>query len=258
MAAGGARRPAVLVIEHDRECPPALVGDWLVEAGCDLDVRRPYAGDPLPPLEEYDALLVLGGPMGAHDDDRHVWLTPVKALARDAAADGLPSLGICLGHQLLAVAFGGTVEHNVHGQQVGLIATGWTEDAAADPLLGALATPRRGVQWNDDIVTVLPTGATLLAATDAGEVQVVRFAPTVWGVQLHPEVDAPMLQPWADFDRGSHETRGIDTDALLHDIAAARAELDEAWRPLAAGFAAMAQERAQERGLQRAQEHSAR
>ena len=47
-----------------------------------------------------------------------------------------------------------------------------------------------------------------------------------------------MLQPWAEEDRGSHETRGIDTDALLREIDAARAELDEAWRPLADGFAA--------------------
>jgi GMP synthase (glutamine-hydrolysing) len=59
-------------------------------------------------------------------------------------------------------------------------------------------------------------------------------------VQLHPEVDVPVLQPWAESDRGSHETRGIDTDAVLRDIDAARAELDDAWRPLADGFAALA------------------
>jgi GMP synthase (glutamine-hydrolysing) len=61
----------------------------------------------------------------------------------------------------------------------------------------------------------------------------------MWGVQLHPEVDAATLQPWADEDRGSHETRGIDTDRLLRDIDAARAELDDAWRPLAVGFATL-------------------
>ncbi len=72
------------------------------------------------------------------------------------------------------------------------------------------------------------------------EVQAVRYAPPMWGVQLHPEVDAEVLRPWAEEDRGSHETRGIDTDALLRDIAAARDELDDAWRPLAAGFAALA------------------
>jgi GMP synthase (glutamine-hydrolysing) len=52
-------------------------------------------------------------------------------------------------------------------------------------------------------------------------------------------VDVPVLQPWAESDRGSHETRGIDTDAMMREIDEARAELDEAWRPLALGFAAL-------------------
>jgi GMP synthase (glutamine-hydrolysing) len=237
-------RPRVLVIEHDRECPPALVGGWLTDAGCALDVRRPYLGDDLPDLSAYDALLVLGGPMGADDDAKHPWLGPVKDLVREAAGTDLPTLGICLGHQLAAVALGGTVEPNPLGQQVGLLGVGWTEAAPHDALFGPLATPRRGVQWNDDVVTELPAGATLLAATDRGEIQAVRYAPCVWGVQLHPEVDVPVLAPWAESDRGSHETRGIDTDGLLRDIDAARGELDDAWRPLATGFAALAREHA--------------
>ncbi|MEP9364599.1 type 1 glutamine amidotransferase [Nocardioides sp. CN2-186] len=237
-------RPSVLVVEHDRECPPALFGDWLDAAGCDLDVRRPHAGDDLPGLAAYDALLILGGPMGADDDAKHAWIGPVKELVRDALAASLPTLGICLGHQLIASALGGTVDRNPRGQQVGLLGVGWTDAAATDRLLGPLSTPRRGVQWNDDIVTVLPADATLLAETEHGEVQAARYAPSMWGVQLHPEVDAETLRPWADEDRGSHETRGIDTDALLRDIGAARDELDDAWQPLAAGFAELAQEHA--------------
>lgn len=227
----------VLVVEHDAECPPALFGGWLEEAGCTLDVHRPYAGGELPALASYDGLIVLGGPMGADDDAKHAWLGPTKKLLREARGSGLPTLGICLGHQLVASALGGRVERNPRGQQVGLIPLGWTDDASDDALFGPLATTRRGVQWNDDVVTVLPDGATLLAETPYGEVQVVRYAPAMWGVQLHPEVDAAVLRPWADEDRGSHETRGIDTDALLRDVDEARAELDEAWRPLAQGFA---------------------
>ncbi len=231
----------VLVIEHDAECPPAWMGMWLDEAGCDLDVCRPYAGDALPPLTAYDGLLVLGGPMGANDDETHSWIGPVKALLRDARDAGLPTLGICLGHQLIASALGGRVERNPRGQQVGLLDVGWTEAAQDDPLLGPLATPRRGVQWNDDVVVRLPDGAELLAATEHGEIQAARFDPAMWGVQLHPEVDQVVLKPWADEDRGSHETRGVDTDGLLAEVRAARAELDAAWRPLADGFAALVQ-----------------
>jgi GMP synthase (glutamine-hydrolysing) len=233
-------RPRLLVVQHEDDCPPALLGGWLDDAGCDLDVRRPYAGDDLPDLTPYDGFVVLGGPMGAHDDEKHPWLARVKELGLAAAEDGVPTLGICLGHQLLAVGLGGEVERNPHGQQLGLLDVGWTAEAADDRLLGALATPRRGVQWNDDAVTRLPEGAALLAATDRGEVQAARYAPTVWGVQLHPEVDVPVLLPWAASDRGSHEARGIDQDALLRDIDGARGELDAAWRPLADALAALA------------------
>lgn len=232
-------RPRVLVVEHDAECPPALFGTWLEDAGCTLDVRRPYAGDDLPGLAAYDGLIILGGPMGADDDAKHAWLGPVKDLVREARDSGPPTLGICLGHQLIASALGGRVERNPRGQQVGLLEVGWTAAAEQDPLIGPLASPRRGVQWNDDIVTALPDDATLLAETAYGEVQAARYAPAMWGVQLHPEVDAATLQPWADEDRGSHETRGIDTDRLLREIDDARAELDDAWRPLAAGFATL-------------------
>lgn len=234
----------VLVVEHDAECPPALFGGWLEEAGCTLDVVRPHAGDELPALDGYDALLVLGGPMGANDDEKHAWLGPVKEQLRSAYAEGLPTLGICLGHQLAAAALGGVVRRNDLGQQVGLLGVGWTDAAGDDALVGPLATPRRGVQWNDDVVVGLPEGAVLLAETTRGEVQAVRFGPSMWGVQLHPEVDAAILRPWAEEDRGSHETRGIDTDALLRDVDAARDELDDAWRPLATRFAAIAGERA--------------
>ena len=233
-------KPLVLVVEHDAECPPALFGDWLVEAGCDLELCRPYAGDALPDLSSYDGLLVLGGPMGAADDQAASWLPTVRERVREAVSLDLPTLGICLGHQLVALALGGTVERNPRGQQVGLLDVSWTDAATDDPLLGELATPRRGVQWNDDVVSALPAGAQALAATPAGELQAARFGPSAWGVQLHPEVDTTVLAPWAASDRGSHEARGIDQVAVLREIDEARDELERAWRPLALAFAARA------------------
>lgn len=233
----------VLVVQHEDDCPPALLGDWLVEAGCTLAVVRPYDGEELPALTGYDALLVLGGPMGAGDDAVAPWLGPVRQLVREAGQAGLPTLGVCLGHQLVAVALGGTVGPNPRGQQVGLLDVGWTDAAATDPLLGPLATPRRGVHWNNDLVLDLPDGATVLAATPAGEVQAVRFGPTTWGLQLHPEVTLEVLRPWAASDEGSHEARGIDQARVLREVGDARAELEEAWRPLARSLARVAGQR---------------
>ncbi len=233
-------RPAVLVVEHEPACPPAHFGTWLTEAGADLVVCRPWAGDALPTLTAYDALLVLGGSMGAHDDDTTPWLVPTKELLREAHASGLPTLGICLGHQLLAAALGGRSELNPQGQQVGLVEVGWTAAAADDELTAPLATSRRGVQWNQDVVTHLPDGAVVLAETPAGELQAARFGPAAWGVQWHPEVDEPLVRSWAAGDRDDHVALGIDQDAALRAIDEARHELDAAWSPLAVRFAELA------------------
>lgn len=234
-------RPRVVVIEHQASCPPALFGMWLEEAGAVLDVCRPWAGDELPATDpsSYDALLVLGGEMGAGDDDTVPWLAPLKDRIREAAALGLPTLGICLGHQLIAVALGGEVRRNPRGQAVGVLATGWTDHRADDPLTAHL-TGARGIQWNNDVVTQVPDGTVVLAESDAGELQVARFAPRVWGVQLHPEADARIVRAWAESDRAEHLERGLDQDAVLAEVDAAREELDAAWRPLAHRFAEIA------------------
>ena len=230
--------PRVLVVEHEADCPPALFGSWLEDAGCVITVCRPYVGDELPPLEEYDALLVLGGPMAATDP--YPWLAPLRELITEAASTGVPTLGICLGHQVCAVAFGGSVEPNPRGQQLGLLDVGWTDDAADDLLLGPLSTPRRAVQWNDDLVTRLPDDAVVLAVTPEGETQAARFAPSVWGVQWHPEVDRAVLDEWAHDDEERHVAAGINQERVLADIDAAAAELEKAWRPLAERLATLA------------------
>jgi len=231
--------PRLLVIEHEPACPPAHLGTWLVEAGAELEVCRPWAGDEVPALRGYDGFVVLGGSMGALDDATHPWLAVVKERVREAAETGLPTLGVCLGHQLVAAALGGTVEANPRGQQVGLYDVGWRPEAGEDQLVSGLRSIR-GIQWNIDLVTALPDGAVTLAVTDEGELQVARFAPTVWGIQLHPEADEPIVRSWAAGDRDDHLERGIDQDAVLAEIGAARAELDEAWRPLAARLVSLA------------------
>jgi GMP synthase (glutamine-hydrolysing) len=239
--AGVNPRPVVLVVEHEAACPPAHLGSWLERAGCRLELCRPYAGDALPSsLAGYDGLLVLGGSMGAYDVAQHPWLGPLRDLVLGAR---VPVLGICLGHQLVAVAHGGEVRPNPRGQQLGLLDVGWTPEAAGDPLTGGLATARRGLQWNHDLVTKLPSDAVLLAATAAGEPQVVRFAPTTWGVQLHPEADEKVAAVWAEGDRDEHRARGIDQAKLLRELAEARAELDRVWSPLGERFAALVADR---------------
>lgn len=241
----------VLVVEHQASCPPHLVGRWLEEAGCTLSVCRPHAGDALPALTSYDAVLVMGGDMGAYDDDRAPWLPALKALVRDAVAASVPVLGICLGHQVMAVALGGEVITNPRGQTVGLQPVGWSQDAAADPLFGARTGDERAIHWNNDIVVSLPEGGVVLARTPGGEVQVARFAPLAWGVQSHPEVDADIVTGWAAEDRDDLVALGVDEDTVLAEVKDAAQDLEAQWRPLVQRLATIAHTGAHTEGERR-------
>lgn len=233
-------RPRILVVEHEADDPPAWFGVWLEDAGCDLHVCQPWAGDTLPTsLQGYAGLLVMGGWMSAHHDAEVAWLAGVKQLVVEAARDRVPTLGICLGHQVAAVALGGRVVTNPAGQQIGLLEVGWSSAAGADPLFAVVATPRRGIHWNSDIVTELPPGAVCTATAATGEIQAARFAETVWGVQWHPEIDEPLLRRWVEEEPDQPRRAGVDADQVLAEVDAARGELDGAWRPLATRFAAI-------------------
>lgn len=228
----------IAAIQHEDDCPPAHVARWLGEVDAEVVVHRPYAGQDLPDPDAFDGLIVLGGEMGATDDADHAWLAPTRALL---AAYAGPVLGICLGHQLAAVAHGGAVGRNPHGRTEGLVEVGWTEEAAGDPLLSTVAAePLPGVAWNDDVVTRVPDGAQVLALGPHEQVLAVRFGPRAWGVQWHPEADEVIVGAWVA-DRLTGQVPPA-TRRHLDAIALAREELDRAWRPLAHRFAEICRE----------------
>lgn len=118
-----------------------------------------HRGDRMPPTTDgFDALVVLVGAMGANDDDRHAWIRPTKELIGEAAREHLPTLGVCLGHQLAAVALGGRVETNPCGPAAGPTPVALTAAGRDDELLSAVADGDRAIQWNNDVVTEPPVG----------------------------------------------------------------------------------------------------
>jgi GMP synthase (glutamine-hydrolysing) len=224
--------PRVLVVQNEADDPIHLMGTWM--AGVELTVCCAYGGDPVPQsVDGIDGLVVMGGAMGAYDDQVAPWLPATRELIRLAAAASTPTLGICLGHQLCAVALGGEVIVNPNGRQLGLLEVGWTAEAVDDELMGPLVGPRRAMHWNDDVVSRLPEGARQLATAITGEVQAARHAPAVWGTQWHPEVDGAMVATWAD-DGSLPES---ERQRVLDEVVASVAELDAEWQPLATRFA---------------------
>lgn len=228
----------VLVIQPAPHAPVARLGQWWRAAGLELDLVSPLEGDAVPAAFDHDALVVMGGSMGANDDAAFPWLTEVKRLLAWSAENRTPTLGVCLGHQLLAVACGGTVTPNPAGIQAGVQEVGLLEAAAGDPLLAGLANPV-AVQWNHDLVVDLPPGATLLATHPSGTVQAMRTGPQAWGVQFHPEVDARIVRDWADRDVADGGMRVTAADAASAPVAERDATLVGHWQPWAERFAAL-------------------
>ncbi|GAB3409221.1 type 1 glutamine amidotransferase [Flindersiella endophytica] len=232
----------LLVIQHQDTCTLAAFDDWLRTAGVSASVVRPYAGDSLPrDLAGCSGVLVLGGSAGPNDDAAWPWLPGVRALLRLAVADGVPVLGICLGHQLLAAACGGVVERSSFGRRMGVFALELTPEAADDPVVGALAQGARAVRSHQDVVVALPPGAAPLAWAD-GVNYAFRLGANAWGVQFHPEVTAAVVADWATRLSATYREAGEDRDAELGaaaaEVRAAEPELlDGTGRPLALAFA---------------------
>lgn len=240
--------PRVLVVQHEAGAPAGWFGDALQEQGCALTVASPYAGAPLPGLDGYAGLLVLGGAVDSWDDTAAPWLPGTRELVRGAERDGVPALGICLGHQIASQALGGRSGRNPAGRTVSIQPVGWLPAAARDPMFASVSSADRAVHWNQDVVRLLPEGAATLACSDDGAVQAARLGEHVWGVQSHPEVDAEIVAEWMaeEWDASSEQEREMLT-ALVADVRREEQSLRQAWWPLVQSFARLVREGLRER-----------
>jgi GMP synthase (glutamine-hydrolysing) len=235
--------PALLVVQHEAATGPGWFDGWLTEAGLRLETVHPYAGDTLPDLDRFDGLLVLGGAMGPSDDEQFPWLPGTRDLMALAVDSAMPTLGICLGGELLALACGGRVARG-HGPELGVLAFQLRDEAASDPLFSVLPLRPEVLQWHWEEIAELPPGAVWLGSNDAYPHQAFRVGPAAWGVQGHPEVTADIAAAWAREDSPLLLEAGRDSQSLVDEVRSAEATLVETWRPFAVRFAAVIRERA--------------
>ena len=236
-ATGDVARPRVLVVQHEPDTGPGWFGDWLAAAGLALDVVHPYAGDKLPLLPAYDGLLVLGGAMAPADDVDCPWLPETRARLAEAVLAGVPTFGICLGAELLALGCGGEVRRGLAGPELGVLGVDLAPAAADDPVFGALPGSSRVVQWHWEEIATLPAGSVPLASSPAYPHQAFRVGEAAWGVQGHPEVTGDIAAAWAREDSPLLLAEGRAPNDLVAEVRAAESELAGTWRPLAEAFA---------------------
>lgn len=180
----------LVIVEHEADASVGRLAPHLADHR--VTMVRPSAGDDFPATTGVDGVIVLGGSMGAYEEDTHPWLAAEKDWIAGLVADEVPVLGICLGAQLLADAVGGRAFRAERRVEAGVYALHLTEAGRSDPVM-----PRAG----DRVFAVhgdtfeLPPGATLLARTD-DYVHAFRIGSAL-GVQFHPETDADTAIAWA-------------------------------------------------------------
>lgn len=202
----------VLVLQHHPLEHGAVYAQTLERAGARVDVVRSFAGDRCPAaLAPYDGLIVMGGPMSVGDDDRHPWLADERTLIAQAIAADTPTLGVCLGSQLIAAVAGAPVAPGPC-PEIGWYRITPTDDAARDRLFGD-AMPFAALEWHRDAFP-LPAGAVALAGSAQYPVQAFRLGRRVYGLLFHLEVDAAIIDTWCDaFANGDRQALGGDATA---------------------------------------------
>lgn len=178
---------AILVIQHADSCGLGLLGESLRQFGQRTAIVRPDKGQALPQdLEDLHGIVSLGGPQSVND--ALPWVEPETKLLRLAHEASVPVLGLCLGAQLLSVALGGKVS------RLPKPLYGWTDVQTAavdrdDVLMAGVPWKTPVFCWNNEGVTTLPEGATVLQRSAACAVQSYRVGSWSYGIQYHPEWD---------------------------------------------------------------------
>ena len=187
----------LLVLQHITVEHPGIFRDFLKEDGVDWDAVKLDEGEPIPSLAGYDALWVMGGPMDVWEEERYPWLVEEKAVIREVVSErGMPFLGICLGHQLLADALGGTIASMI-SPEVGILDVELSPAGRSDPLLAGLPQGFKCLQWHDAEVVEPPPDATVLAGSSRCAVQALRVGENAYGLQYHVELTASTVSEWA-------------------------------------------------------------
>lgn len=188
----------VLLFRHFAFDDPSAIVQWAEQAGCDVIIREPAIEIRQEWLEEFDLLVILGGPMSVYQETEYPWLVREKAFVKSAIDTGKKVLGICLGAQMIADVLGASVYRAGHKE------IGWhwmCRTHQRHPWLEHIPKQFESYAWHGDTFD-LPKEATRLAASAACENQAFAYGEHVLGLQFHLETTRQcidrMLTDWSD------------------------------------------------------------
>jgi len=209
----GRKIPSLAPVHGDYEDWIAAGMDWPADAVQVLDASR---GSALPHPGAVAGIAITGS--GSMVTERADWMLRAADWLGDAVQRGVPVLGICFGHQLLAHALGGEVDYNPRGVEVGTVEVTLAEAAVEDPLFSVLP-PRLWAQLSHrQSVRALPPGGTLLGTSEMEPHQGFAFGAQAWGVQFHPEFDERIIPHFVEYYREILGEQARSVEALKRAV----------------------------------------
>jgi len=190
---------------------------WMIAAmdvsSDDVKVVSVYQYEALPELDTVSGMIITGSP--AMITDGEDWNFTTMDYVREAVRREIPLLGICYGHQLLALAFGGKVDFHPAGREIGTVTINLTSNALEDPLFKDLPNTFPVQSSHSQSVIDLPAEAVLLACNDFESHHSFKLGSNAWSIQFHPEFSQSIMDEYIIERREILTEEGVDVDALL-------------------------------------------
>jgi len=189
--------------------------DWFAQSMGHADLLQidVFRQQPLPPEEKLRAVVITGA--AAMVSAREDWSERTARWLQRVVQKGIPVLGVCYGHQLLAHALGGRVGPNPVGRQIGTVPAQLCGKSKKDPLFAHLPDCFYVQTSHSEVVLELPPGAERLATSPLDDNFVIRFAENVWGVQFHPEFSRAVMMKYIQYRADDLCLEGLNPDELL-------------------------------------------
>jgi GMP synthase (glutamine-hydrolysing) len=196
-----------LVLQHISCEPPAVYEDVLRERHTDIHRVELDEQQALPDWRDFNAIIAMGGPMSANDDQELPWLRDEKRLISEAVRAGTPYWGVCLGCQLLAASLGARV---CRGQrpEVGMLQVRLSQQGEDDPIFGHAPREFLTLQWHNDTFE-LPAGGVLLASSSIYAAQAFRWGSSAYGLQFHLEVSPALARQWGQIPAYANDLSAV-------------------------------------------------
>lgn len=215
---------SVLIIKNIATEGPGTIEEFLKQKGIPFKVVDLSSGEIPPPLEEFNTLVIMGGPMAVYEFDTYPHLVMGSRLIREAINRDMQVLGICLGCQMVAHCLGAEVRAG-QKEEIGWYHIELTGDGLRDPLMRRLAAhPKVGdfwrrfkvFHWHGDTFD-LPLETILLAGSHLYKNQAFRYGSKVYGFQFHIEVTKDMISDWVQ-EHPQSDRIMKETEVLYKDL----------------------------------------